>query len=634
MAYRADIDGMRALAVLMVIGFHALPEVFPGGFIGVDVFFVISGFLITSILAKEADAGRVDLMGFYARRVLRIFPALILVLASCLFLGWHTLLADEYKQLGKHIASGAAFVANFSLWFEAGYFDRISEAKPLLHLWSLGIEEQFYFVWPLLLWCLPKTKWRLMVVVAISSFLASCMLVFYAPTQTFFSPWTRAWELLAGALLALYGTEISKRLRGSVASSVALLTLLGASFFLNSHLPFPGFLALLPVLSAAVFIGGNQQSWVHEHVLRQPWLVKVGLISYPLYLWHWPLLSFAFLVEGGQPALAVRLSLVVLAFLLAAATFLLIEKPFRRIPRKLAVGLLLILMLLLFFLGKNIYDRDGLERIRHKRMINLTEAAQEDFKDFEKTGLITDAQCSHPFHFPERDVCLSSRPNQTATAAIVGDSHALHAYWGMSDYFDSMGQNLVLLGRGACVPLLDYTPEVDINHCQPAMNQTLSYVRDDPHLKSVVLVFRGRYVSNTSSLKAQAMFKDGLAKTLEALTASAKQVYYFLPVVEPGFDPRLCLGDLPMGRKPPFSCEISKAADDEKTATLRRLVSEVLVKFPSVKVVDPNQAFCREGVCPVLLDGHSMFKDDNHISYYGSKAMGRSIELSPHEKRF
>jgi len=156
--YRSDIDGLRAIAILTVVAFHAFPEVFPGGFIGVDVFFVISGFLITSILQQEMDAGRWSLASFYARRVLRIFPALVLVLLACLIAGWHTLLAQEYMQLGKHLGLGAAFLSNLGLWWEAGYFDKVSEAKPLLHLWSLAIEEQFYIVWPLLLWLILRSR--------------------------------------------------------------------------------------------------------------------------------------------------------------------------------------------------------------------------------------------------------------------------------------------------------------------------------------------------------------------------------------------------------------------------------------------------------------------------------------------
>jgi len=176
----------------------------------VDVFFVISGFLITNILISEMDGGVFSLARFYARRVLRIFPALFLVLLACLLTGWYTLLADEYKQLGKHIAVGAGFVANIALWFEAGYFDRASEFKPLLHLWSLGIEEQFYFAWPLMLlalWRIRRSVRGVTLVVLLASLVWALVLVFIDRTQTFYAPWTRAWELMAGALLALQWQE-------------------------------------------------------------------------------------------------------------------------------------------------------------------------------------------------------------------------------------------------------------------------------------------------------------------------------------------------------------------------------------------------------------------------------------------
>ncbi|HKY08666.1 MAG TPA: acyltransferase, partial [Candidatus Binatia bacterium] len=203
--YRPDIDGLRALAVLAVIGYHTFPIWVTGGFTGVDVFFVISGFLISSIIFQSLDAGTFSLANFYARRIRRIFPALILVLASCLALGWHLLLTDEYIQLGKHTAGGAAFGPNFVLIKEAGYFDVTAESKPLLHLWSLGIEEQFYIVWPLLLlllWrCMGKTLW-VIAFLALGSFILNVYLVSDKPVQTFYFPLTRCWELLMGAVLA------------------------------------------------------------------------------------------------------------------------------------------------------------------------------------------------------------------------------------------------------------------------------------------------------------------------------------------------------------------------------------------------------------------------------------------------
>jgi peptidoglycan/LPS O-acetylase OafA/YrhL len=203
--YRPDIDGLRAFAVLAVVAFHAFPNWIRGGFIGVDVFFVISGYLISTIIFENLDKGTFSFTEFYARRIKRIFPALLLVLIACFTFGWFTLLADAYKQLGKHIAAGAGFISNFTLWDEAGYFDNSTETKPLLHLWSLGIEEQFYIVWPLLIWFAWKRKFNLLtitIVVAIASFILNIKGIQHDLVATFYSPQTRFWELLSGSLLA------------------------------------------------------------------------------------------------------------------------------------------------------------------------------------------------------------------------------------------------------------------------------------------------------------------------------------------------------------------------------------------------------------------------------------------------
>jgi len=193
--YRADIDGLRAIAVLSVLGFHAFPSLFPGGFVGVDVFFVISGYLITRILRDELQSGGIRIGDFYARRIVRIFPALLVVLLACLLTGWYTLLAAEYQQLGKHIFAGAAFVSNLALWQEAGYFDVLSDKKPLLHLWSLGIEEQFYIAWPVVLWLLSKRRFlpEWVLGLALVSLAFSSFQVVHDRTQAFYSPLSRAW---------------------------------------------------------------------------------------------------------------------------------------------------------------------------------------------------------------------------------------------------------------------------------------------------------------------------------------------------------------------------------------------------------------------------------------------------------
>jgi peptidoglycan/LPS O-acetylase OafA/YrhL len=205
--YRPDIDGLRAIAVLSVVAFHAFPLRMKGGFIGVDVFFVISGFLISTIIFENLGKGTFSFTEFYARRVKRIFPALAVVLGACLIFGWLALLPDELNQLGKHIAAGAGFVSNLVLWGEAGYFDNAAETKPLLHLWSLGIEEQFYIVWPLLVWLAWKRKFNFLVLAAFLAFVSFALNIKGIKQDhiaAFYSPLTRFWELLCGALLARY----------------------------------------------------------------------------------------------------------------------------------------------------------------------------------------------------------------------------------------------------------------------------------------------------------------------------------------------------------------------------------------------------------------------------------------------
>ena len=219
--YRPDIDGLRAIAVLAVVGFHAFPHWVQGGFIGVDIFFVISGYLISTIIFENLDSGTFSFTEFYARRMKRIFPALILVLIACFIFGWFALLADEYKQFGKHMAAGAGFVSNLVFWQEAGYFDNAAGTKPLLHLWSLGIEEQFYIVWPLLLWFAWKRKVHLaalVVVLAITSLALNLHGIHQDKIATFYAPQTRVWELLSGSIVAwvilhkkIYSFRCSKR---------------------------------------------------------------------------------------------------------------------------------------------------------------------------------------------------------------------------------------------------------------------------------------------------------------------------------------------------------------------------------------------------------------------------------------
>jgi len=311
-AYRADIDGLRAVAVCLVIGFHTFPLSVPGGFIGVDVFFVISGYLITGLILDALAAGKFSIFGFYARRARRILPALCVVIAATLAAGWFVIFPASYKRLGLDGLASALFVPNLIDWREAGYFDALGEAKPLLHLWSLGVEEQFYLLWPAIL--LISARWRrsrtvvVLCLISIASFIYSSIAAFYDPLAAFYSPLSRLWELGVGSILASHTVTLR---RPQIASLAGLAIILVSALVLNGSNPFPGALAAVPVFGTALVIVGQSR------LLAWSPLVAVGLISYPLYLWHWPLLSLAStldfhteLAKGITIAISVLLALV------------------------------------------------------------------------------------------------------------------------------------------------------------------------------------------------------------------------------------------------------------------------------------------------------------------------------------
>lgn len=330
-AYSPHIDGLRAIAILLVVVYHGFPEFLSGGLIGVDVFFVISGYLITNVILSNIRNGTFSFVGFYKRRILRIFPGLLLVLAACAVAGWYRMLPYEYGMTGKHMAAGAGFVSNLIFWGESGYFDIASEKKPLLHLWSLGVEEQFYIFYPILLWALWKRRlnpFLAILAVAMVSFGWNIVWHKSRPVADFYSPQTRVWELMIGGLVAyasLFGQglpeclsrclrplreralPLSARLRltdghvADVLSVFALAMIVYASFRVSKNTLFPGWWGILPTFGAALLVSARKDSWVSSRILASKPFVWVGLISYPLYLWHWPLLSFGRVLYGEVP---------------------------------------------------------------------------------------------------------------------------------------------------------------------------------------------------------------------------------------------------------------------------------------------------------------------------------------------
>jgi peptidoglycan/LPS O-acetylase OafA/YrhL len=335
--YRPDIDGLRAIAVAAVVGFHAFPQQVPGGFIGVDVFFVISGFLISGIILDALNNGNFTFADFYARRIKRILPALLFVVTVSYYVASQLSLPDELKRTGEQVVAAGTFLINFLLWHQYGYFDTAAQTKPLLHLWSLGIEEQFYLVWPGLLVVFFRRKGPiglLLAIIIVLSFTCNVLSVDRSTAAAFYSPASRFWELMCGAVLA-YWANVGQW-RPSTASLLAqgeavagIASVIAAALAFNSRMDFPGWWALIPVIGACLIIHAGPETLLNRMILSWKPLVWLGLISYSLYLWHWPLLSFAYLMEGPTLTIETRLVLVLASLIFAVVTYLVVERPIR-----------------------------------------------------------------------------------------------------------------------------------------------------------------------------------------------------------------------------------------------------------------------------------------------------------------
>lgn len=342
--YRPDIDGLRAVAVGVVVAYHAFPKFLAGGFIGVDVFFVISGYVITQLVLTNLQAETFRLGEFYRRRIRRIVPALLLVMMTCCLLGWLLLLPSELQTLGKSMSWSAPFLANLYFARNGGYFDKAAELNPLLHLWSLGVEEQFYLVWPVLLMLAVRRRVTLGVLIAViaTSLGISIWGAWHAPRPYFYHPASRMWELAVGGILAAWqlrlpgtsaaGIPSSRPGFGSGAQlcSLAGLSLMAASaMFLSARLAIPGIWSVIPTAGAALLIGAGPLTTVNRLVLGNGPMIFVGRLSYPLYLWHWPLFSFARIILGHPPAPVMATGVILVAMVAAYASYRLVEMPIR-----------------------------------------------------------------------------------------------------------------------------------------------------------------------------------------------------------------------------------------------------------------------------------------------------------------
>lgn len=633
--YRPDIDGLRAIAVLAVVGFHAFPNLLKGGFIGVDIFFVISGFLISTIIFASLEQDTFRITEFYSRRIKRIFPALLLVLLSCYFFGWFALFGHEYKQLGKHIFSGASFIANIILWSENGYFDNAAETKPLLHLWSLGIEEQFYIIWPLLLFVAWKRKMKILpiiVMVCFFSFALNISRVHRNVIEAFYAPQTRFWELLLGSLLAylsLYplklrlqrNNRLSKILASPNLRSIlgAMLLILGILFIIKER-AFPGWWALLPCGGAVLIISAGPSAWVNRKILSNKMLVWFGLISFPLYLWHWPLLTFARIVEGGVPAAGIRLLLVFLSITLAWLTYEWIEKPIRHRGQKSLVMSLLLLMTVVGSMGFYCYQQNGFS---DRAIVKKTEQVNAQFVG-PLWRYTKNDYCLKRFPFAEAKAygwwfCMLTR-DEKPNLLLLGNSLANQLYAGLSQ--NSLFAKFNILSIGTCDPAAvdetKLTKDYNVSPCsgdrplhqQQFINQIIENNADS--LKYAILSIGGGL---TNINEPDYILR--LKKRVDFLEQRHIKVIIFTLPIAFNTDIHSCFSR-PFSSSPAAKCEIGLVKREEVNALFKPVREYFAKSNPNIIFFDQNDLFCDDQKCTMVRNNMPLFRDMIHISEYGS----------------
>ena len=629
--YRPDIDGLRAIAVLSVVGFHAFGVM--GGFTGVDIFFVISGFLISTIIFENLEKKTFSFNEFYQRRIRRIFPSLLLVLVFCLVFGWFVLYPDEYGQLGKHVASGAGFISNLVLWSESGYFDVVAEKKPLLHLWSLGIEEQFYFFWPIFGWLLWKFRTHFLwmaIVIASISFGLNVWLVGADSIATFYSPLTRFWELLAGGCIAYIGL-FNKELLTPVKRNANLFSIIGLVMvivgvsLLTKDMAFPGWRAALPVIGTSLLIVSGPDSWVSRKVLSIRVLVWFGLISFPLYLWHWPLLTFVRILSDHSRVLII--TSVITSVLFAWLSYRFIERPIRYGKNQTAkTVVLLVMMVLVAVCGFITYKATGFEfRIDDGQQGRLSKKYRNQV-EWPETYNHTEA-CMAKYGGDQ--YCLIDDISKPPTAALIGDSHANHFYPGLQRYIQEKGGNLILLGAGACPPFFEIDrvtkPPAPNFNCYNRTASLYQYVLNDANIKMVFIAFHHNltfgndfiFEDKLHQLKLGNNYQvtvDALTRTIQMLEKNGKKVVLIYDMPDLTADVKECTFERPhlSQRK---KCNLNQLSMVKDFEVYDKMIAAVQ-KNTKVQIFDTRPYI--NGTFPVDSQGNLNYRDSTHLSYRGS----------------
>ncbi len=627
MKYRREIDGLRALAVTPVILFHAGFGFFAGGFVGVDVFFVISGYLITSIVLDDMDANRFSLIGFWERRARRILPALVFVVLCCVPFAWVLLLPSDFVDFAQSMVAVATFSSNILFFSENGYFEQSSELKPLLHTWSLAVEEQFYLLYPLFLLFILRRPVVIAVAfcaaIFLSSFAFSVWASYVKPDAAFYLLHSRAWELAVGACASLIyrrrKNEPQLSLR-NILSLVGFLAICTPIFVYDHATPFPGGYALPPVVGTMLVLLFATEGTLIKSLLSARPLVGIGLISYSAYLWHQPLFAFYRTIAHSQPASPVVLGLLsVAALVLAYTTYKLVEQPFRRgtgVARHV-LPVSAVALSCVFTIGLYSIVSDGFpQRYSKQEQALLAQASYE--RVFEETNTFS-CFIDYGEHYPKllQNNCVSDA-SQRPRLIIFGDSEAAHLVTGLRKIFRE-----------------DY----DVMHWTGASCSPVLFVETLQRCRDFFNVFSERFLPTLSQqdiLVIGGNWSNRTYGSIDAFTQSMREAlvtYSELPA------PVIVVGDLPnFGTFAPYHVvredlvqkdrvsmsPLARSVFGPTNSIIRDLAGSLSLTF-----VDASRLFCSDESaieCNVYRDGVLYFMDTNHLSVEGSELVGAKIK--------
>ncbi|WP_150047526.1 acyltransferase family protein [Methylomonas rhizoryzae] len=642
MLHRKEIDGLRAVAILPVIFFHSGLLGMDGGYVGVDIFFVISGYLITSIIQEEINKNKFSIVSFYERRARRILPALVVVLFSTTIAAFILMPPDYLKSYSKSMISVVLFCSNIFFYRTSGYFSTNSDEKPLLHTWSLSVEEQYYIFFPIFLYLLRLISKRKLVVfifvLCVSSLLLSQYLVIKQENDAnFYLIFSRAWELFAGSLVALcfkYYSSINLIVRNVVSVFGFFLVILSI-FIFDKNTPIPSFYAIAPILGAMLIILFCDDRTLVGRFLANKLFVFIGLISYSLYLWHQPLFAFLRMKTVGEPSPYMFGYAIALAFILSLLSYKYIEIPFRRkecFSRGSIFSMSLVSLSLFFVIGVSGSVFGGLENRFDPNVYSNTVS-----------------------YSPKRNECHTKGDNyikpdkacryfgKNVTWASFGDSHIVEPTYALAKLLEPYDEGLMHFSFSACPPALLF--DLKLPGCSNWINDVLSYLEHNNSIKNVLIGFRyseflyGNQLSlypnlpdETPNIKlldssisytadnAREAYWKSLFKIIERLNASGKRVFIMYPIPELPVDIIKAIY--------PFSIfggdgmiDLSKTTSSSYYFARNHFIIDKLDSLPYgdlLQAIKPFEVLCNSGYCPAISDGKVLYFDDDHLSVAGA----------------